>query len=168
MENNIILIDENDQAIGAGEKLWVHQNGILHRAFSILIFNPQGQLLLQQRALSKYHSAGLWSNTCCGHPRPDYTIEDEVHQRLHFEMGFDCKLTLDFKFQYKIKLPNNLIEHELDYVYSGIYEGNIKPNKEEVANYNWCDLNDLKVDISQQSQHYTYWFKEIFKNLNYK
>jgi isopentenyl-diphosphate Delta-isomerase len=166
LQNNIILIDENDKPIGSAEKLWVHQNGALHRAFSILIYNPKGQMLLQQRALSKYHSGGLWSNTCCGHPQPNFSIEDEAHKRLIFEMGFDCNLSFDFKFQYKTILPNGLIEHELDYVYSGVYSGKVQPNKDEVESYRWCDLNILKQDITQNIQNYTYWFKEISKYIN--
>lgn len=166
LQNNIVLIDENDKPIGSAEKLWVHQYGVLHRAFSILIYNSKGQMLLQQRALSKYHSGGLWSNTCCGHPQPDSSIEDEAHKRLIFEMGFDCKLSFDFKFKYKATLPNGLIEHELDYVYSGIYDGKIQPNKDEVESYEWYDLKKLKHDIIQNVQNYTYWFKEISKYIN--
>jgi isopentenyl-diphosphate Delta-isomerase len=165
VENNIILVDENDNSIGFGEKLWVHQHGVLHRAFSILIFNSKGQMLLQQRAFSKYHSGGLWSNTCCGHPRPNFLTEDEVHERLHFEMGFDCTISFDFKFLYKTILPNGLIEHELDYIYSGIYDGPIKPNNDEVESYQWHDVKKLEKDISRASQNYTYWFKEIFRYL---
>lgn len=155
----VILVDEQDNDIGVMEKLLAHQEGLLHRAFSIFIFNEKGELLLQQRALSKYHSAGLWTNTCCSHPRPNETIKDATNRRLFEEMGLSCDLKIITNFIYKTPFENGLTEHELDYVLTGITNQNPHINKDEVENYKWMPIEDIKKDIISHPDLYTSWFK---------
>lgn len=155
----VILVDEQDNDIGVMEKLLAHQEGLLHRAFSIFIFNEKGELLLQQRALSKYHSAGLWTNTCCSHPRPNETIKDAANRRLFEEMGMSCDLKIITNFIYKTPFENGLTEHELDYVLTGITNQNPQINKDEVENYKWMPIEDIKKDIISHPDLYTSWFK---------
>lgn len=155
----VILVDEQDNDIGVMEKLLAHQDGLLHRAFSIFIFNEKGELLLQQRALSKYHSAGLWTNTCCSHPRPNETIKDAANRRLFEEMGMSCDLKIITNFIYKTPFENGLTEHELDYVLTGITNQNPHINKDEVENYKWMPIEDIKKDIISHPDLYTSWFK---------
>lgn len=155
----VILVDEQDNDIGVMEKLLAHQEGLLHRAFSIFIFNEKGELLLQQRALSKYHSAGLWTNTCCSHPRPNETIKDAANRRLFEEMGMSCDLKIITNFIYKTPFENGLTEHELDYVLTGITNQNPHINKDEVENYKWMPIEDIKKDIISHPDLYTSWFK---------
>jgi len=159
MEERVILVDESDQEIGSQEKLEAHKKGNLHRAFSIFVFNPDGQLLLQKRSTKKYHSDGLWSNTCCSHPRPGEPFELEVRKKLMQEMGFQCDLQRIFSFTYKIKFKNNLIENELDHVWIGRYDGNPKPNPDEVDDWKWIDLETLINDLKKNPQIYSYWLK---------
>jgi len=155
----VILVDEQDNDIGVMEKLLAHQEGLLHRAFSVFIFNEKGELLLQQRALSKYHSAGLWTNTCCSHPRPNETIKDAAKRRLFEEMGMSCDLKIITNFIYKTPFENGLTEHELDYVLIGITNQNPHINKDEVENYKWMPIEDIKKDIISHPDLYTSWFK---------
>jgi len=164
MDNDIILVDKNDKIIGYEEKIKIHKKGQLHRAFSIFIFNSKGELLLQKRVKNKYHSGGLWSNTCCSHPRKNKEIEFECHKRLREEMGFDCKLTKIFSFIYKVNLENGFIENEFDHVFFGKYNGLINPNPKEVSDYKCLNLKDLKEDINKNTKIYSYWFKNIIKN----
>ncbi|HRH82726.1 MAG TPA: isopentenyl-diphosphate Delta-isomerase, partial [Bacteroidia bacterium] len=121
----VILVDEQDREIGEAEKMQTHKLGLLHRAFSVLIYNTKGEMLLQQRAETKYHSGGLWSNACCGHPRPGEKIEDAARRRLKEELGFNCSLKFSFKFIYKASFENSLKEHELDHVFTGIYDSEV-------------------------------------------
>ncbi len=158
MNDQIILVDQDDNQIGLGEKLKAHQEGRLHRAFSIFIFNSKGQMLLQQRAYDKYHSGGLWSNTCCSHPRPNRTIEEEARDRLKEEMGIDRPLKEVFNFYYKIKL-GNLFEHEIDHVFIGHFDGEPVINREEAADWKWADKKELQEDINKNPEKYTYWFR---------
>ncbi len=160
----IILVDENDNEVGFGEKMAVHKEGKLHRAFSIFVFNSKGQLLLQKRAKSKYHSGGLWTNTCCSHPRKGEKLLDAAHRRLKEEMGFDCELKELFGFVYKAKL-GDLYEHEYDHVLIGKYDGEVKPNPEEVEDFKWVDVEEIKNDIKQNPDDYTYWFKIAFEKI---
>jgi len=155
----IIIVDENDNEIGSGEKTEVHKKGILHRAFSIFVFNSEGKLLLHQRAKKKYHSGGLWTNTCCSHPRVGEKLEEAVHRRLKEEMGFDCPLEEIFKFTYKAVFENGLTEHEIDHVFIGRFDGVPQPNKDEVEDWKWVNLDDLKTDMKAHPEKYTYWFK---------
>jgi len=161
MNMNIILVDENDNQIGIEEKITTHKNGKLHRAFSIFVFNNKNELLLQKRSNEKYHSPGLWSNTCCSHPQPNKNLIEEAEQRLKQEMGISCKLEKKFSFTYKIKFENNLTENEYDHVFIGEFNENPKPNKKEVSDWKWISLPKLKKDISINKEKYTYWLKEI-------
>lgn len=162
MRQEVVLVDEFDQPIGRAEKQQAHIDGALHRAFSIFIFNSAGQLLLQQRALHKYHSAGLWSNSCCSHPQPDQPLLEAADQRLQEEMGFRCELHKAFQFTYKTRLENGLTEHEVDHVLIGTFEGQPEPNSEEVKAYRWVSLPELNVALQQQPAHYSYWLKHCW------
>lgn len=155
----VILVDEQDNDIGVMEKLQAHQQGLLHRAFSVFIFNDKQELLMQQRALSKYHSAGLWTNTCCSHPRPNETIKDAANRRLYEEMGMSCDLTIKTNFIYKTPFENGLTEHEFDYVLVGNTNQNPQINKNEVESFKWMSILDIKNDIISHPDHYTSWFK---------
>jgi len=160
----VILVNEKDEQIGICEKLEAHQKGLLHRAFSILLFNSKGELLLQQRAFEKYHSAGLWTNTCCSHPRPNESIKDAAQRRLREELGIEALSEFAWSFIYKTTLENNLIEHELDHVLIGTFNGEPHPNPREIINWKFVDLKSIREDISQNPSAYTYWFKLIMKH----
>ena len=164
IENNIILVDELDNEIGVEEKLEAHKKGLLHRAFSIFIFNSKGELLLQQRAKSKYHSGRLWTNTVCSHPMPNENLTDATKRRLQEEMGFFTETKEIFSFMYKSEYENGLTEHEFDYVFFGFYNDNPIPNKDEVEDYKWVTIKDLENDVEQNPNNYTTWFKKILKN----
>lgn len=164
MEEFVVLVDQDDQKLGLMEKQQAHVAGLLHRAFSVFVFNSKGELMIQQRAASKYHSPTLWTNTCCSHPRDNETYEQAAHRRLEEEMGFDCELEYKFNFIYKAHLENDLIEHELDHVFIGIFDGEPKLNPDEVMAYRWVELDDLKKDMEKNSQNYTAWFKIIFEH----
>lgn len=166
--NNVILVDTNDVPQGTMEKLEAHKKGLLHRAYSIFIFNSKGEVLLQKRALNKYHSGGLWTNACCSHPAPGEKLEEAVHKRLKEEMGFDCDLKEIFHFTYKTQLNNELTEHELDHVFIGYYNNIPQIDKSEAADWKYINVNELLKDIEQHPENYTYWFKFIFpKVLSY-
>lgn len=155
----VILVDEDDNQLGLMEKMEAHEKGLLHRAFSVFLFNSKGEMLLQQRAFSKYHSGGLWTNTCCSHPRDKEKTIAAAHRRLEEEMGFDCEIEKAFHFTYKSALDNDLTEHELDHVFIGQYEGEIKPNPEEVESYKYISISELTKDVAENSDSYTEWFK---------
>lgn len=159
MEEQIILIDQDDNQIGTGEKLKVHQEGKLHRCFTIFIFNSKNELLIQQREKHKYHCGGLWTNTCCGHPRPGETTASAAHRRLQEEMGFDCPLKEIFTFTYKAKFNNGITEHEFDHVFLGKFNGQPYPNSKEAGDFKWISVAELKKDIKQNPKKYTVWFK---------
>jgi len=155
----IILVDENDREMGSGEKLKVHEEGKLHRAFSIFVFNSKGELLLQRRAASKYHCGGLWTNTVCSHPRVGESLDKAVHRRLKEEMGFDVPLKEVFSFIYKVRFGNGLTEHELDHVFFGQYDSEPRPNPEETDGWKWVSLGELKKNVKKNPDSYTYWFR---------
>lgn len=155
----LILVDENDEQIGTGEKLQVHREGRLHRAFSIFVFDSMGRVLLQKRAESKYHSGGLWSNTCCGHPRPGETIEEAARRRLREEMNFDCELRLHSSFIYRAELDNDLIEWEFDHILIGTYDDDPAPNRLEADDWRWIGMNELKAEAAKRPESFTYWLK---------
>lgn len=159
----VILVDEHDREVGTMEKLEAHQKGLLHRAFSILVFNSKGELMLQQRAIHKYHSGGLWTNTCCSHPRPGETAIDAGKRKLIQEMGVDCELTYSHKFIYKVELDNNLIEHEWDHVLVGYYNDKPEINTSEAMNWKFMALDALQKDAAENPQLYTQWFKMILQ-----
>ncbi len=158
-DNNIILVNENDEPIGASEKLEAHQLGKLHRAFSVFIFNSRGELLLQKRASSKYHSGGLWSNTCCSHPRVNEDTLLAAHRRLREEMGLDCDLKEVHKFVYKIKFDNGLTEYEYDHVLVGKSDETPKLNLEEAEDWKWVRLSQLCEDVKNSPENFTSWLK---------
>lgn len=162
MKEFVVLIDENDQALGLMEKQEAHVSGLLHRAFSVFVFNSKNELLLQQRAADKYHSPLLWTNSCCSHPRENETYLEAAHRRLQEELGFDCELEEKFHFIYKAQLGEQLFEHELDRVFVGYYEGGIQINKEEVEAVKWIGMEELIKDIQEAPENYTAWFKIIF------
>lgn len=159
MSDNVILVDKKDQAIGTEEKLRTHQEGRLHRAFSIFVFNSSNELLLQKRVGSKYHSGGLWSNTCCGHPMPDEDTLTAAHRRLKEEMGFGCELKEIFNFTYKVNFPNGLTENEFDHVIVGQSDGTPNVNQNEASEFKWIPLDQLKGEIQKNPEDYTYWLK---------
>jgi len=162
MEELVVLVDENDVQLGLMEKQQAHIAGLLHRAFSVFVFNSKGELLLQQRAVDKYHSPMLWTNTCCSHPRENETYKEAAHRRLKEEMGFDCELKEKFHFIYRAELGEKLFEHELDYVFTGFYEGKININKEEVQDFKWIPMDELIADMGLHPEKYTVWFRIIF------
>ena len=159
MSEILILVDENDNQVGTGEKMEVHQKGELHRCFSIFIFNSEGHMLLQKRAKGKYHSGGLWTNTCCSHPRDGEDLEEAIHRRLVEEMGFDCEMKKALTFIYKANLDKGLTEHEFDHVYLGVYDGEVKPNPEEADGFDWVSIEQITKDIKDNPWKYTVWFK---------
>jgi isopentenyl-diphosphate Delta-isomerase len=160
--NQVILVDKDDNRVGVCEKMAAHQEGLLHRAFSIFIFNAKGEMLLQQRAISKYHSGGLWTNACCSHPAPGEETDAAAQRRLTEEMGFDVPLEKIFDFKYRADLDNNLIEHEFDHVFVGTYEGDISYNKEEVMDYCYKDVEQISQSLQSHPQKYTAWFHIAF------
>ncbi len=164
-EEYVILVDEHDNEIGVMQKMQAHVEGKLHRAFSIFIFNAQGEFLLQRRALTKYHSAGLWTNTCCSHPRPNETIKDAANRRLFEEMGMNCELTIKTNFIYKAQFDNALTEHEFDYILTGTSNHHPKLNVDEVEEFKWLNLNAIKMDVVANPQNYTAWFKIALENV---
>ena len=158
-----ILVDENDNQVGVMPKLEAHQKGLLHRAFSVFIFNSKYELLLQKRASSKYHSGGLWTNTCCSHPREGEEILDAAKRRLIEEMGIETSLRKVHDFIYKAELDNNLTEHEFDHVFYGIYNEDPIINKDEADDFKWIDMDSLNEDIKTNGNNYTIWFKIAFE-----
>ena len=162
-EEQVILVDKNDQQIGLMPKMEAHEKGLLHRAFSVFIFNDKGETMLQQRASDKYHSPGLWTNTCCSHQRDGESSIEAGRRRLQEEMGFSCELEEVFSFIYKAPFDNGLTEHELDHVMVGYYDHDPRINKEEVEHFVWMTLDEIKLDMQKHPQKYTEWFKIIFK-----
>ncbi|MBS3121722.1 isopentenyl-diphosphate Delta-isomerase [Candidatus Woesearchaeota archaeon] len=195
MQEQVILVDENDNEIGTEEKQKAHIEGKLHRAFSVFVFNPKGELLIQRRALDKYHSAGLWTNTCCSHPRQGEATIDAAHRRLKEELGFDCEIKEIHSFIYKKAFKNGLTEHEFDHVFVGFYDdrindnnqnndkknnqdkdnhndekknkNNIMFNKKEIEEYKFIALDELKKDIQRNPDKYTYWFKILIDKIDF-
>jgi isopentenyl-diphosphate delta-isomerase len=153
----LVLVDETDRELGTDEKLAVHVRGVLHRAFSIYLFNSKGQLLLTRRAAGKYHSGGLWTNTCCGHPRPGEAIHSAARRRLREETGIDCELSRGFQFIYRAELAGGLIEHELDHVFVGTYEGEPDLDPNEADAYEWVEPQALVRDVKARPQKYSVW-----------
>ena len=163
---DVILVDEQDVPVGQMEKIEVHRKALLHRAFSIFIFNDKGELLLQQRAHNKYHSAGLWTNTCCSHPQPGEDTLASASKRLQEEMGISVPLEKAFDFIYKAAFENGLTEHEFDHVFIGYYDGDVQPNADEVSDYCYKAMDDLRESMISHPQKYTEWFKIAFPKLS--
>jgi isopentenyl-diphosphate delta-isomerase len=167
MVNNqqVILVDENDNDIGSMEKIEAHLKGLKHRALSIFIFNSKGEMLLQQRAINKYHSGGLWSNACCSHPAPDELTELAALRRLNEEMGFTASLSEIFNFSYKASFANGLMENEFDHVFIGEHEGAIRINPAEVTDYLFKPMEEIKNELQSGPEKYTEWFKIAFPKI---
>ena len=166
MEDQVILVDLHDNPIGVAGKLAAHQSGMLHRALSVFVFDSAGRLLLQQRAGMKYHSGGLWSNTCCSHSRPGEGTASAARRRLHEEMGIDCALTKMFSFIYRTDFPNGLIEHEYDHVFFGRYDGAPLLNPEEADDARWVEMGELADDIKARPDAYSYWLNACFERVH--
>jgi len=161
----VILVDEQDDVIGSMEKMEAHKKGLLHRAFSILIFSSNGEFLLQKRSIKKYHSGGLWTNTCCSHPTLDESITCIARKRLKFEMGIDLETQFAFKFIYRSALDKDLIEHEFDHVFTGIFNGTPLINLDEVEDWKFMDIQSLRADLKKNPASYTAWFKLIMNRI---
>ncbi len=157
----VVLVNNNDEVLGEMEKQKAHELGVLHRAISIFIFNSKGEMLLQQRSKEKYHSPLLWTNACCSHPRLNETYIDAAHRRLFEELGFTTELKSIFNFIYKADVGNQLIEHELDHVFKGIYDFEIPFNNLEVQQVKWINVDDLVYLINKKPEQFTAWFKII-------
>jgi len=163
IQQNVILVDEHNREVGLMEKMEAHHKGLLHRAFSVFVFNENGELLLQRRAFGKYHSEGLWTNTCCSHPYPGESILEAGKRRLFEEMGFTCELSEVFAFIYKAELENGLIEHELDHVLVGFSEETPHLNLEEVSAFKWMSVDEIKADMKENPLQYTAWFRILIE-----
>lgn len=168
----LILVDEDDNEVGTLDKVSVHQKGLLHRAFSVFIFNSKGDLLLQQRADEKYHSPGLWSNTCCSHPGKGEELATAVTRRLQEEMGMEVATQFQFSFIYRTEFEDGLKEHEFDHVYFGRTDDLPKPNASEVKDWKYLNLQKLEEEIGSNPQNYTAWLKiclaEVMKHFEQK
>lgn len=158
----VILVNEADEAIGSMEKMEAHEKALLHRAFSVFLFNKKGEMLLQKRAAAKYHSPSLWTNACCSHPMPGEETKDAALRRLEEELGFTTAINKAFHFTYKAVFDNGLTEHEFDHVFVGEYEGNMQLNADEVSEVCYKSMSDIKSDIGHKAGDYTEWFKIAF------
>ena len=161
--NKVVLVDEADNPLGEMDKLAAHEQGVLHRAFSVFVFNSKGEMLLQKRAAGKYHGAGLWTNACCSHPQWNEKVMEGARQRLQFEMGLSVPLKEAFRFIYKAPVENNLIENELDHVFTGITDEDPSPNPNEVADWKWIDRHSLAQQVENSPDLFTQWFKLALK-----
>ncbi len=171
MEQRVVLVDKNDNEIGTEEKLKAHQNGgKLHRAISVFVFNGKGKLMLQKRAMKKYHAKGLWANTCCSHPMHGENPLDAAHRRLKEEMGFDCEMREVFNFTYRADVGSGLTENEFDHIIFGVYEGEPRINGDEVVDWKWMTLDQLKIQIKKNPEEFAPWLvlmiDEILKHRN--
>ena len=160
MSELMILVDEDDRAVGTAEKLEAHRRGALHRAISVIIWDSAGRLLLQKRAAGKYHSGGLWTNACCGHPRPGEDAETAALRRLEEEMGFTCALEGLGTIRYRAELDHGMIEHELVHMFRGLYDGPVAASPAEAEGYQWARLEDVRADVAVMPQRFSAWFRE--------
>lgn len=158
-KEEVILVNESDQAVGVMEKLEAHEKGVLHRAFSVFIFNTKGEMLLQRRAMDKYHSAGLWTNACCSHPRPGEDTLQAANRRLKEEMGISAWLSHKTSFTYRTEFDNGLTEHEFDHVYTGTIDTDPVINRAEVMEFAWRSVQEVKDSIQKAPENYTSWFR---------
>lgn len=160
--DEVILVNEFDRSVGFMDKMEAHEKGLLHRAFSVFVVNHYGEIMLQRRALSKYHSPGLWTNTCCSHQRKDEETIYAAHRRMKEEMGFDCPMSAAFEFIYKAEFDNGLTEHEYDHVLIGEFNGAAIPNPEEVEEWEFVPIAEIELGIKENPEQYTEWFKIAF------
>ena len=165
IEPEVILVNERDEAIGTMPKMEAHEKGLLHRAFSVFIFDSDGRMLLQQRAANKYHGAHLWTNACCSHPYPNEIVAAAAQRRLQEELGFVVPLQSIFSFTYRADVENGLVEHEFDHVFAGIYESAIHFNSEEVAAVRYQSMQEIKAELARNPQHFTTWFRLAFPTI---
>ena len=156
----VVLVNEGDCIVGTAAKLEAHRSGALHRAFSIIVWDSAGRLLLQKRSIHKYHSGGLWTNACCGHPRPGEDIEFAASRRLGEEMGFTCHLSALGTIRYRAELDHGMIEHELVHVFRGVHDGAVTPNPAEADGYQWAGLEDVRAEIAAVPEAFSVWFRE--------
>ena len=162
----VILVDERDRPLGTAPKLDVHRDGRLHRAVSVVLFDSDERILLQRRSEAKYHSPGLWSNTCCGHPTPGESVSRAAHRRLLAEMGIgDCELRPAARFIYRANLTNGLLEHELDHLFVGRWAGDPVPNPSEVSEWRWMSVTSLRRDLAANAANYTAWLDPVIAHL---
>ena len=163
----VVLVDREDRETGRAEKLWAHRDGgVRHRAFSVMLRNGKGEWLLQRRAAGKYHFPGLWSNTCCSHPRPGEGAEEAAHRRLREELGVDCPLEEAFVFEYRATSEaTGLTEHEVDHVFTGTWEGEVKVDPEEVGEVRWLDGEALEREMAEAPERFTPWFLKLWGEL---
>ena len=163
MEEQVVLVSEEDEILGVMEKMQAHENGILHRAFSVFLFNDKGEMLLQKRAPGKYHSPNQWTNAVCSHPRLEETYLEAAQRRLKEELGIETLLTPKFNFIYKADVGQNLWEHELDHVFTGNFQGDFKLNEDEVSEIRYISMKELDSEMTVNPDHFTEWFKIILK-----
>lgn len=161
-ETEVILVNEADEQVGTMEKIEAHQKALLHRAFSVFIFNSKGEMLLQQRAMEKYHSPGLWTNACCSHPSPGEDTQQAAERRLFEELGFKISLKKSFSFTYRSVFDNGLTEHEYDHVFTGTYDGDIHPDPKEVMDYQFCSIEEIDQALEKEPKRFTTWFNIAF------
>lgn len=163
----VVLVDRTDRTLGEMEKMEAHRKGVLHRAFSVLLFNNDGQLLLQRRAFGKYHSGGLWTNTCCSHPRPSENLTEATQRRLMEEMGISLTPEYLYAFTYRADLDEGLVENEYDHVFTGVFNGTPQINPDEVADWRFADVSQITSDIKKRPEQYTPWFRLIMDELRH-
>lgn len=166
LTERVVLVDEADREIGVDEKLAAHRSGALHRALSVFIFDSRGRALLQRRAEGKYHSAGLWSNACCSHPRPGEPVAEAAARRLREEMGISCPLRFAFTFIYRAEFENGLIEHELDHVFIGVHDGDPAPDPAEAQAWRWAEPEEVMRELREDPENYSVWFRLAFERVN--
>lgn len=162
MEEHVVLVDERDTEIGTMEKQRAHAEGRLHRALSVFVLNARGEMLLQRRAASKYHSGGLWTNACCSHPRPGEPVEAAARRRLREEMGIDCPLEPAFRFTYRADVGGGLVEHEYDHVFLARHDGDPAPDPDEVDAWRWVSVARLADEVADEPERFTPWFRMVF------
>jgi isopentenyl-diphosphate delta-isomerase len=166
MNEEVVLVDDKDTVLGYMDKLEAHKKGLLHRAISVIVFNNKGEMLIQQRGINKYHWAGIWSNTCCSHPRKNETFKEAAERRLFEELGFRTPLQEAFRFIYKAyDAPSGLTEYEYDTVFTGIYNDKFEYNKNEINDVRWLTVPELLEDINNHADKYSFWFKIILDEL---
>lgn len=166
--DEVILVNERDEPVGRMEKMEAHRKALLHRAFSVFIFNSKGEMLLQQRSPEKYHSAGLWTNACCSHPRPGEDTRDAAIRRLQEELGFTADIEKVFDFTYRAAFDNGLTEFEFDHVFVGVFDRTVHPDKNEVSDYCFKSLKEIQASLESDPHNYTAWFHLAFPLIRFK